>query len=157
MAMRIGQLAALTGTSSPTIRYYEQIGLLPNPRRCTGGQRTYERDDIERLTFIRQCREFGFSIGQTRDLLRPIYDRNRSCTEARDIARQHLDSVRAKLAELRVLARSISRFVEICDTTCVGGPGPDCAALRDLAVGRGRPRTRRANGSKAARAACGCR
>jgi DNA-binding transcriptional MerR regulator len=67
--LKIGELAELTGMSVPTIRYYEQIGLLPRAPRQAGGQRVYSRDDVERLTFIRRCREFDFSIEQVRALV----------------------------------------------------------------------------------------
>ena len=62
-----------------------------------------------------------------------MQDRGRSCTEARDLAQEHLIAVRAKLAELRALERSIVSFVISCDAPCVGGPGPDCVILEDLA------------------------
>jgi DNA-binding transcriptional MerR regulator len=62
--LKIGALAAQTGTNAPTIRYYEEIGLLQRAHRRPGGQRVYGDADIKRLTFIRRCREFGFSIDQ---------------------------------------------------------------------------------------------
>jgi DNA-binding transcriptional MerR regulator len=64
--LKIGALAKRTGTNGPTIRYYEEIGLLPAAERQPGGQRTYGEDDVKRLTFIRRCREFGFSVDQVR-------------------------------------------------------------------------------------------
>ena len=132
MALKIGALAELTGTNAPTIRYYEEIGLLPRPDRREGGQRTYGDDDVKRLTFIRRCRDFGFPIEQVRDLAALMQDPGRSCTDARDLAQQHLVAVRAKLTELKALERSIAGFVESCDATCAGGPGPDCVILEDL-------------------------
>lgn len=134
MALKIGALAELTGTNAPTIRYYEEIGLLPRPDRREGGQRTYGDDDVKRLTFIRRCRDFGFPIEQVRDLAALMQDAGRSCTDARDLAQQHLVAVRAKLIELKALERSIAGFVESCDATCAGGPGPDCVILEDLAA-----------------------
>ena len=65
----IGALGKAAGVSAPTIRYYEQIGLLPRPRRTAGGQRNYDETDLSRLTFIKQCRDFGFGIDQVRVLL----------------------------------------------------------------------------------------
>lgn len=129
--LRIGALAERTATNAPTIRYYEEIGLLPRPRR-SGEQRYYSEDDVRRLTFIRRCRAFGFSIEQVRALAALFQDRSRSCSEARDLARDHLDAVRAKLRELRALERSIASFVTDCDVSCAGGPGPDCVILEDL-------------------------
>jgi len=130
--LRIGALAERTGTNAPTIRYYEEIGLLPRADRRSGGQRAYGDDDVKRLTFIRRCRDFGFTIEQTRSLAALVEDRERSCIEARDLAQDHLTAVRAKLLELRALERSIAGFVLSCERSCAGGPGPDCAILEDL-------------------------
>ncbi|WP_380871875.1 Cu(I)-responsive transcriptional regulator [Sphingomonas sp. DBB INV C78] len=129
---RIGALAERTGTNAATIRYYEQIDLLPRPDRQEGNQRRYGDDDVRRLTFIRRCRDFGFSIEQVRTLASLVQDRSRSCMEARDLAQIHLATIRAKLRELRALEKSIAQFVEVCDAECVGGPGPDCVILDDL-------------------------
>jgi DNA-binding transcriptional MerR regulator len=135
-SLKIGALAERTGTNAPTIRYYEEIGLLRAADRQAGGQRIYGDADVERLTFIRRCREFGFSIDQVRALLALVQDPKSSCMDARDLAQEHLTTVRAKLAELKALERSIAAFVARCDASCAGGPGPDCVVLDDLAKGR---------------------
>jgi DNA-binding transcriptional MerR regulator len=131
--LRIGELADRTGTSAPTIRYYEEIGLLRRAPRQAGNQRVYSRGDVERLTFIRRCREFDFSIEQVRVLVSLLDDPNSSCMDARDLAATHLDDVRVKMRELEALERSLVSFVQACDTSCAGGPGPDCVILGDLA------------------------
>lgn len=133
MALRIGGLAKRTGTNAPTIRYYEEIGLLPPAGRRVGGQRCFDEDDVKRLTFIRRCREFGFPIEQIRTLVLLMHDPARSCMEARDLAQDRLEAVRAKLVELKMLERSIAAFVQTCDASCAGGPGPDCSILEELA------------------------
>lgn len=135
MNLKIGALAERTGINAPTIRYYESIGLLPRPHRREGGQRTYGEVDVKQLTFIRRCREFGFPIEKVRTLMGLMWDRARSCTEARDVAQEQLAAVRTKLAELEALERSLFSFVISCDTSCTGGPGPDCVILEDLAAG----------------------
>lgn len=132
MALKIGELARSTRTNPPTIRYYEEIGLLPRPARVEGGQRRYGEGDRRRLTFIRQCREFGFPIEQVRSLVALTEDEDRSCMEARAIAADHLASVRAKLVELKKLERNLADFIQHCDAACAGGPGPDCVILRDM-------------------------
>ncbi len=131
--MKIGELARQTRTNAPTIRYYEEIGLLPAPARRNGGQRTYDESDRRRLTFIRQCREFGFPIEQVRSLVGLTEDGGRSCMEARSIAHAHLDTVREKVADLKGLERNLADFIERCDAVCCGGPGPDCVILKDMA------------------------
>lgn len=101
--------------------------------RRAGGQRAYGDEDVKRLTFIRRCRDFGFSVEQVRSLEALVQDRERSCMEARDLAQEHLAAVRAKLNELKALERGIAGFIATCEASCAGGPGPDCAILEDLA------------------------
>jgi DNA-binding transcriptional MerR regulator len=136
----IGSLAEGTGCTSPTIRYYEEVGLLPKAMRRPNGQRAYTEDDFRRLTFIRRCRDFGFSIEQVRRLVDLTTSPDRDCVEARDIGRLHLAEVRAKWKELRALERSLVEFVDTCTTECAGGPGPNCVVLDDLAKSSGRCR-----------------
>jgi DNA-binding transcriptional MerR regulator len=138
-SLKIGALAKRTGTNAPTIRYYEEIGLLRSADRQSGGQRVYGEADVKRLAFIRRGREFGFSIDQVRALVALLQDPKSSCMHARDLAQEHLMTVRAKLAELKALERSIAAFVASCDASCAGGPGPDCVILDDLSKGCGSP------------------
>ena len=69
MAFTIGELGKATGTKVETVRYYEQIGLMPKPRRTDGNYRSYGRPELERLSFIRRARGLGFSLDQVRALL----------------------------------------------------------------------------------------
>ncbi len=131
-SLSIGVLAERSGTNTPTIRYYEGIGLMRRPVRNTSGHRTYDAADVARLTFIRRCREFGFAIKQVKTLISLLDDANRSCFEARDLAQAHLADVREKLSELKALEKTLSAFVDDCNRLCAGGPGPDCEVLQDL-------------------------
>lgn len=131
-ALSIGRLAERSGTNPPTIRYYEQIGLLKRPDRREGGHRTYGQTDLTRLTFIRRCREFGFPIEQVRSLVDLLENEDRSCTDARDLARDKLTLVQAKLEALRALETNLIQMVNDCEAVCVGGPGPNCVILEDL-------------------------
>ena len=129
----IGVLAQQTGCTVPTIRYYEEIGLLPTGPRTEAGRRLYREPEVKRLTFIRRCRDFGFSIDQVRELVGLVDEPQRPCVEVRAIASGHLAEVRKKLAELQALESSLSAFVVSCDTACAGGPSVDCTILEDLA------------------------
>ncbi len=126
--MRIGVLAERTGTTVPTIRYYEEIGLLRQVSR-KGGQRVYDHEDTRRLALIRRCRDFGFSIEEIRALL-SLMQNNTSCCEARKLAEGHLADLRQKLAELQALERSIASLVMACAATCDGGAAADCVILQ---------------------------
>lgn len=133
-ALTIGDLAARSGCNVPTIRYYEEIGLLAPASRRPGGHRTFREADLRRLTLIRRCRELGFSIERIRALVDLAEDPARDCFEAKAMAEAHLTELRAKLAELRALEHNLARFVESCAVACKGGPAPDCAVLEDLAT-----------------------
>lgn len=130
--LTIGALARAASVTAPTIRYYEEVELLPKAGRSASGQRVYDDTDLDRLTFIRRCRDFGFSIEQVRLLSRLSISRDRDCTEVRDIAKSHLEAVRTKLAELHALERSLGRFVDQCEVACSGGPGRDCVVFKDM-------------------------
>ena len=132
--LTIGKLAKAAGVTTPTIRYYEEIGLLPAADRSESGQRVYGADDLERLTFIRRCRDFGFGIDQVRLLAGLSISADKDCREVGDIARGHLKEVQAKLTELKALERSMQRFVAQCDSVCCGGRGRDCVVFKDLAT-----------------------
>ncbi len=137
-ALSIGALAKRSGTNPPTIRYYEEIGLMRRAARRDGGHRTYGDADLKRLTFIRRCRELGFPIDQVRSLVDLLENGDRSCLDARDLARRNLEDVQTKLSELKALEADLAKLVKDCDAACVGGPGPDCVILEDLTQTRAR-------------------
>lgn len=132
-SISIGLLARQAGCTVPTIRYYEEIGLLPAVPRTEGGRRAYGTETVRRLSFIRRCRDFCFSIEQVRELMGLVDEPDRPCIEVREVAAEHLAQVRDKLAELQALERNMAAFVESCDTACAGGATVDCAILEDLA------------------------
>jgi len=126
--LRIGALARLAGTTVPTIRYYEEIGLL-RPAARNGGQRTYDNEDVRRLSFIRRCRDFDFSIDDIRTLL-SLLQNGKSCTRARELAEGRLVELRRRRLELQALEATIASLVTACATTCDGGAAPDCVILQ---------------------------
>jgi DNA-binding transcriptional MerR regulator len=151
LPLSIGAASKLTGCSVPTIRYYEEVGLLPAAPRTEGNQRHYDAAAIQRLAFIRRCRDFGFTIEQVRELVGLVAEPDRNCVEVRDVALVHLQQVQKKLAELQALETSLSRFVHSCNSACAGGPAIDCTILEDLAMPAG---VEAARPKAAARSAC---
>lgn len=129
----IGRLARATGCKVQTIRYYEQIGLLPEPVRSEGNQRLYGQDDIDRLAFIRHARELGFPLQAIRDLLSLSDEPNQSCEAVDAIAQTQLDEVERRIARLEALRLELTRMTEHCR----GGRVSDCriiAVLSDHAL-----------------------
>src|SRR3546814_18979342 len=98
--LTIGKLGEAAGVKVPTIRYYEQIGLLPEPERSAGNQRLYGAKALDRLAFIRHARDLGFPLEAIRDLI-SLSDRpDPSCAAAAIIATEPLATVKARLARL---------------------------------------------------------
>ena len=114
MEFSIGELSRQTAVKVPTIRYYEQIGLLPKVARTEGNRRLYGKTEVDRLNFIRHSRELGFEIDEIRTLLSLQDQPNVSCEEADQIASKHLVDVKQKIASLTALQHELERMVEGC-------------------------------------------
>ena len=125
----IGEAARVSGVKVPTIRYYEDIGLLPTPPRTEGNRRTYGAEDIRRLAFIRHARELGFEIEAIRTLLKLQDEPGQSCAAADAIARDRLVEVEQRIASLTALRAELQRMVEGCSH----GHVADCRVIEILA------------------------
>ena len=127
--MPIGALADRTGVKVETIRFYEQIGLLPPPERSEGNQRRYTRSHLDRLSFIKHARDLGFAVERIRALLSLSDKPDMACDAAHTVARDHLAEVRGKIARLRTLERELKRIALSC---AGGGRAADCAIIESL-------------------------
>lgn len=125
----IGDLAHATGCKVQTIRYYEQIGLMPAPSRTEGGQRRYGIEHHRRLAFIRHARDLGFDIAAIRQLLALADQPNRSCADVDKIARSHLHDINGKIARLAALQTEVRRMIARCKRGRIG----DCRVIEVLA------------------------
>lgn len=130
--MNIGELSRLTNLPSKTIRYYESVGLLPEPDRSPSGYRRYDRPDVERLRFVQRSRNLGFSVEEVRRLLDLWSDRDRASSDVKALAAQHLDDIDRKIEELRSMRKTLTDLVDACH----GDNRPDCPILNDLAGAR---------------------
>lgn len=130
--LTIGELAKACSVSTPTIRYYEQIKLLPKAHRNLSGQRRYERDIVEKLTFIRRSRAFGFSTNQVRALLSVPSGSSTDCQTSKDIALSRINDVKMKIADLVELEKSLISLVNSCETSCGERKDVVCAAFTEM-------------------------
>ena len=108
----IGEASKASGVKVPTIRYYEQIGLLPVPPRTEGNRRLYDRNDVQRLVFIRHARDLGFEVNAIRTLLDLQDNPDQSCAAADAIARARLSDVEHRIAKLLSLKTELQRMLE---------------------------------------------
>ena len=110
----IGVLAKATGTKVETIRWYERARLLSAPDRTSGNYRVYGAAHLGRLSFIRRARDLGFSLDQIRTLLDIAEQQDRSCETVDAIAREHLEEVDRKIADLQALRRELDSVIGQC-------------------------------------------
>ena len=124
----IGGLSKRSGVKVPTIRYYEQIGLIEAPARSEGNQRRYEATALERLEFIRHARDLGISVESIRDLILLSRHPENPCGRADQIARDHLEFVRERIRRLQSLEAELARIASGCGADSV----KDCYVIRSL-------------------------
>lgn len=116
--MKIGEVADRAGVSAKTVRYYESIGLVPEPSRTGSGYRDYGADAVERLRFIRDAQATGLSLAEIASVLELKDAGSSSCAHTAELLYRHLADVddqirrlgeaRAELAVLAERARSLS-------------------------------------------------
>ena len=129
MNLSIGELSRRAEVKVPTIRYYEQIGLMPETNRTEGKQRRYDKTAVARLAFIRHARELGFEVDPIRTLLSLQDDPSQSCARADEIAKARLVEVEARIASLKALRKELQKMVEECACGRVG----ECRVIDTLA------------------------
>ncbi len=125
----IGELAHRTGCKVPTIRYYEEIEVLPTPLRNSANQRRYEQRHLDRLAFVRHARDLGFGLDQIRDLIALCERPDLPCTDVDVIAREHLKAVEGRISRLQTLRKELKRVI----TECSGNQICDCRIIESLA------------------------
>jgi MerR family mercuric resistance operon transcriptional regulator len=125
--MKIGSLAEETGVHVETIRYYQNLGLMPKPARARGSVRRYGDDAAKRLRFIKRAQSLGFSLGEVRLLLELAEGQH--CAETRTLAERKLGLVQKKIADLRGIQGALNNLIRACGT---GGRGRGCPIIESL-------------------------
>lgn len=121
--MRIGELADQLGLNPRTVRYYESIGLLPEPDRTPSGYRDYDERTGELLTFIKTAQRLGMTLDEIREIL-ALRDRGEQpCGYVRQVIRRQVNEIDERIAELRQLRRELVTLDEIADRLPDPGPG----------------------------------
>jgi DNA-binding transcriptional MerR regulator len=114
MGISIGELSRRTGVRVPTIRYYEQVELLPAPPRTQGGQRRYDAAEVSRLNFICHARDLGFEVETIRELLTLSSQPDQSCAKIDRLARRHMLGVERRISRLEALRAELQRMLSAC-------------------------------------------
>jgi len=126
--LRRVDLARATGCNLETIRYYETVGIMPDPPRTAKGYRSYDDTHVRRLKFVMRSRDLGFSLNEIRGLLGLVDDRSQTCAQVQTVAEAHLEDVQAKIADLTRIAQVLSETI----ARCTGDAAPECAVIDTL-------------------------
>ena len=126
--LKRADLARRTGCNLETIRYYETVGIMPDPPRTPKGYRSYDDTHVRRLKFVMRSRDLGFSLEEIRGLLGLVDDRTQTCAQVQTVAEAHLKDVKAKIADLERIERVLSETV----ARCTGDAAPECAVIDAL-------------------------
>ena len=121
-------LARRTGTNLSTIRYYEEIGLITLPQRAANGYRIYDSGHVTQLVLVRRCRELGFSLDQTRSLLKLVEDPKESRCDVRDLAISHRKDIETKIADLQAMNVALEEMISLCES----GEASSCPILDSI-------------------------
>jgi MerR family copper efflux transcriptional regulator len=127
--MNIGEVAAETGVTAKSIRYYESINLIPAAERTEAGYRQYGDRDVQILHFIKRSRGLGFSVAEVAELLSLYQDRSRASGEVKRIVEARLSEIDQKISELQSIRATLRTLADRCH----GDERPDCPILDDFA------------------------
>jgi len=135
----IGQVARTTGVAATTIRYYEEIGVLPTPSRAASGFRRYDQPSVERLRFVRRARALGLPLQELKTLVSSVTGRLRPAFRPRllGLVREQLAAVQRQIAELELLRHQLE---EVSHRMLTSAPGRHAGTCRCLESGKGTER-----------------
>ena len=133
--MHIGEVSAATGVDVETLRFYERQGLLREPAREANGYRSYAREHVERLAFIRHCRSLDVGLPDIRRLLDLLDDPSANCDDADQLVERQLAKVHARIGSLQALERQLTALRGRCKSPKRAGKCGILAELRHAARG----------------------
>jgi len=128
IALRRSDLARLTGCNLETIRYYENIGVMPDPPRSSKNYRIYDDTHVARLNFVMRSRDLGFTLEEIRELLGLVDETAGTCAEVQTLASHHIGAIQARIADLQRIEKALSETVSLCS----GEDVPECAVIDAL-------------------------
>lgn len=147
--LTIGQVAKTTGLAAKTIRYYEEIGVLPTPHRAASGYRLYDEPGVERLRFIRRARSLGLPLHQLKTLTTTLNGGPRAGfrPQLRSLVRDQLAVVRERVAELEGLRKQLEHVLQRMETSASRRRAGACRCLETVNASACGPQSRESEAS----------
>ncbi|MDT7858096.1 MerR family DNA-binding protein [Rubrivirga sp. S365] len=130
MALTRSALARAVGVAPSAVRYYERVGVLPEPARTAKGYRVYGPEDVDRLRFVRRAQDLGFTLAETTGLLDLAVSAGDPCDGVRARAEAHRDDVAAKVRDLERIRETLDTLIAACHDHAPTAPCPILDALR---------------------------
>ena len=127
--LTVGKLAKKVGINLETIRYYENIKLMPKPKRTDSGYRIYFKNDLDRLKFIKKSQQLGFTLKEIKELLFLRVDEETTCNDLQKIAEHKIEEVNFKIKELNKIKKALKTLASQCHEN---GPKSECPILENL-------------------------
>lgn len=127
--MTRSEVAEQSGVGRETVRYYEERGLIPTPRRSASGYRLYNEDDVRRLRFIGRAQELGFTLKEIKELLALRTGPEASCSDVKGRAERKIRDVREKIRDLQRIERALTILSDACSGE---GPTSTCPILEAM-------------------------
>jgi DNA-binding transcriptional MerR regulator len=151
--MRIGDLASRVGVNPKTVRYYEEIGLMPPPERRPSGHRLYGGEDLERMRFIRSAQRLGITLDDIREILALRERGRRPCGYVRDVLRREVADIEQRIAEMTRLREDLLGLERVADDLVAPAGASTCSLIEHANVVEHHRAVGQRGVSKASRAA----
>jgi len=140
--LKIGEVAVRSGVSIDTLRYYEQLGLLPKPARTSGGYRLYEARMVDRLAFIKRAQSFGFTLDEIAQMLQLGTADPHTCSRVLKMIEDKLEGLNRQYEEIKRLRQELSAYKTECERAIANRQC--CPVIEDFV----QPRRRTGNGGR---------
>jgi DNA-binding transcriptional MerR regulator len=123
--LKIGELASLANVEVQTIRYYESLDLLPEPKRTDSGYRAYSEEYVEHIRFIKNSQELGFKLEEVKDLVKLKFSKNSKGKDVKELVRTKIEEIETEIEELTELKLRLLKL----NSTCSGKMKTDCCPI----------------------------
>lgn len=131
--MQIGEIAMRSGVSVDTVRFYERRGLIARALRSSGGYRLFPLETIERIQFIKQAQDFGFSLDEIREVLTDTNGGISECCRVRDLLHGKLTELDERMKKMRHFRRLLQKNLEACEREISEhGPEAHCPVVVNI-------------------------
>lgn len=133
-SVQIGEIAALAEVSVDTVRYYEKLKLLPKAARTNSGYRVFSVETAERIRFIKQAQEMGFTLSEIKQLFVSGGGENQ-CKSVRDLIQTKLTELEEKMQQMKSFKGFLNRHLVACENELTAhGKAAECPVLTTIEI-----------------------